>query len=84
MKPHTATDLSAALSSLTVGATGTLTQTATGAARLETTTGASLSSNQEQEAEDESVPGDPFDKWEMGSVKRAMTGDRRTRAKDYR
>jgi hypothetical protein len=34
--------------------------------------------------EEEPVAGDPFDKWDGASIRRAMTGDKRSRAKDYR
>jgi hypothetical protein len=86
-KPHTATaGLSTAFSSLSVAATNTITQTATGTSTAGGTaeyTGSS--SNQEDEAlEEDPIDGDPYDKWETRSIKRAMTGDKREKAKDYR
>lgn len=38
----------------------------------------------EDEDEEEPIPGDPFDKWDEGSVERAMTGDNRARKTGYR
>ena len=90
-KPHTASaGLSTAFSSLSVAATETLTQTATGTSSAGgpvAYTEATLRSNQDDEAsfeEDDPIANDPFDKWDLRSVERAMTGDKRERAKDYR
>ena len=83
-KPNTAADISRGLSSLTVGGSATLTQTKTWTAPATTNSVTGQSSNQEDEGEDEPIAGDPFDKWDMGSVERAMTGEKYYKPKDYR
>jgi hypothetical protein len=77
-------DLTAGFSSLTAGGHSPI---ATGSENQERIGIGSSSQERgvdEDDDDDELVPGDPFDKWDMKSVERAMTGDKSGRRPDYR
>ena len=65
-------DLTAGFSSLTAGGHSPI---ATGSENQERI-GSSSQERGVDEDDDELIPGDPFDKWDMESVDRAMTGDK--------